>query len=547
MNLLESMHIYDKQIFQWGEISWLHEPMNSPYRRLSVAQVNIYPGCQQEKHFHLGEEQLFYVVQGQGIFVTNGKKENIHKPMIVYIPPHSEHEVLNTGKEDLIFTVVYVPINLVQLEKPYMVNIYKNIQDVISIEILQNIKEQLSEILKLVIHIYDGNHQPITKIEEEDDFCKMCKSVHQCNKRKYESKSTNKLFDNMYKCDFDLIQLEIPIALNDNILGYIKSGSFILSNSKDIDKRIDEMSKKLGTGSSLIWTSYKKKPDIIKSRIYVIQEHLLIAAQFIQVMVERSIMEHELIEKDNEILINTKEKIQLKDALKKANDKIYNDKIFAGGSGLVKDIVYPYDLELVLESAIKDIDIEKVENSIEMYRNKYIDSENIVKEMIIVLSRTALRNLENIEIVSHIRKKYNKHLQQIKREDSWEILKQFCNDCIEEYKKVLQRNGKELIHNINMYINTHYKEDLNLNLIAEIFYISPNYLSSIFNKKNHMSFSDYVNELRIQEAKRYLRNTKIKVCDISKNVGYKNNSYFVNIFKKNVGMTPNKYRKNLTE
>ncbi len=35
-----------------------------------------------------------------------------------------------------------------------------------------------------------------------------------------------------------------------------------------------------------------------------------------------------------------------------------------------------------------------------------------------------------------------------------------------------------------MYINCHYKEDLSLNLVAETFYISPNYVSALFNEKN---------------------------------------------------------------
>ncbi len=58
----------------------------------------------------------------------------------------------------------------------------------------------------------------------------------------------------------------------------------------------------------MFWLVIKKVPDIIKSRIYVIHEHLAIAAQFIQEMLERSILEYELTEKDNKILEGTKEK-----------------------------------------------------------------------------------------------------------------------------------------------------------------------------------------------------------------------------------------------
>jgi YesN/AraC family two-component response regulator len=259
-------------------------------------------------------------------------------------------------------------------------------------------------------------------------------------------------------------------------------------------------------------------------------------------MLERSILEHELIEKDNEILISTKEKIQLKDALKKANVKMYKDKIFAGGTSTPKCIVYPYELESMLEEAIKGLDVKKIEECINNYKNIDTPSEGIVREMIIVLSRTALRELENIQIISHVRKKYDKYLQNIEKEDPWEILKCFCFDCIEEYKKIVKSNGRKLIDNINMYINVHYKEDLNLNLIADVFFISPNYLSSLFNEKNHISFSNFVQNLRIEEAKKILMTTNMKVKDISKKVGFKNNSYFVNSFTKNVGMTPNVYR-----
>ena len=140
-----------------------------------------------------------------------------------------------------------------------------------------------------------------------------------------------------------------------------------------------------------------KNSSIIKSRIYVIHEHLVMAAQFIEELLERSILEYELTEKDNEILASINEKMRLKDALKKANKKIYNDKIFVSGSNITKKVEYPYELEITLEDAIKQCDREKIRENIYKYRNRYIDSDKIVQEMIIVLSRTALRSLDDIK------------------------------------------------------------------------------------------------------------------------------------------------------
>jgi len=542
MMLLDNMKKVDKQKFNWGEISWIHEPINSPNRRLSVGQVKIYPGCQQTKHLHLGEEQLFYVEQGQGTFITDGKKEDICKSMLFYCPPYSEHEVYNIGKEDLIFIIAYIPIKLIELEKHYMITNDRNIRDMIPIEVLQNIKVQLSELLKISIHVYDAKHQLLTEDDEKNDFCKICNSEQRCNKTKYASDGINQLSDLLYSCEYGLTELEVPITLNDNIFGYLKSGSFILNKYEEVEEKISRMGEKLGVEQNIVLNAYEQIPDIIKSRIYVIEESLVITAQLIEKMLERSILEHELIEKDKEILISTKEKIQLKDALKKANVKTYNDKIFAVGSSISKQIIYPYDLEIILENAIKGLDIKEIEQCINNYRNLYIDSESIVREMIIVLSRTALRGLENIQVISQMRRKYDKYLQEIKKEDPWEILKCFCYDCIEEYKKVIQSNGRKLIDNINMYIKAHYKEHLNLNLIADVFYISPNYLSSLFNEKNHISFSKFVQNLRIEEAKIILKTTKMKINEISKKVGYENNSYFIYLFTKNIGVTPSEFR-----
>ncbi|MBI6874685.1 helix-turn-helix transcriptional regulator [Clostridium aciditolerans] len=75
-----------------------------------------------------------------------------------------------------------------------------------------------------------------------------------------------------------------------------------------------------------------------------------------------------------------------------------------------------------------------------------------------------------------------------------------------------------------------------------MFFITPNYLSTIFNEKNGISLKDYINKLRIENAKKYLVETDMKISDISKIVGYNQLSYFGSIFKKFEGCTPNEYR-----
>ncbi|WP_409228626.1 helix-turn-helix domain-containing protein [Gudongella sp. SC589] len=547
MNLLDNIDKYDKQRFDWGEILWLHEPIESPYLRISVAQIIIYPGSRQEKHFHLGEEQLFFVQSGKGCFFSDGIEEEINPTKIIYVKPFSEHEVVNTGDENLVLHAVYVPIKLIQLERHSSLPVDSNIQDIIPLEILESIEDQLSDLLKMDIYIIDRDYTRLIENKCENEFCQLCLSVNKCSMSQYGFEGSGQRLDTVYRCNYNLFELKASITVNENILGYIRSERFVLDDFDKNRENLLDFSRVIDMDLDSVFETYKKVPYIIKSRTYVIHEHLAIAAEFIQEMLHRSIMEKELIDKDNEILTSTIEKIQLKDALKKANHRIYNDRIFTSNSRARNDIAYPYELEILLEEAIQKLDKDGIGKLIKEFSKKYPFSKGIVSEMIVVLSRTALRPLQNVELTVKLRKRYERYLQGEVKEDPWEVLKEFSLECVEEYIAISQTNGSSLIENINLFIKSHYREDLSLNLVAERFFISPNYLSSLFNEKNGVSFSEYIHTLRIDEAKLHLKNLNIKVHEISSRVGYKNNSYFSSIFKRYVGVTPNEYRRSLAK
>ena len=58
----------------------------------------------------------------------------------------------------------------------------------------------------------------------------------------------------------------------------------------------------------------------------------------------------------------------------------------------------------------------------------------------------------------------------------------------------------------------------------------------------NMSFSDYLNKVRIEKAKEFLKRVDYKIYDIAEEVGYKNSKYFTRAFKKYEKMTPNEYK-----
>ena len=88
--------------------------------------------------------------------------------------------------------------------------------------------------------------------------------------------------------------------------------------------------------------------------------------------------------------------------------------------------------------------------------------------------------------------------------------------------------------------------DLNLQQLAKKAGIHYNYLSRIINEKFGLSYNDYVNRYRIEEAKRMLADPEHSgktILDIAYDTGFYSKSVFNTAFKKLTGMTPSQYRK----
>lgn len=94
-----------------------------------------------------------------------------------------------------------------------------------------------------------------------------------------------------------------------------------------------------------------------------------------------------------------------------------------------------------------------------------------------------------------------------------------------------------------VYIKKHFSEQISLNQTAEAVELSPAYFSSIFKREMKQSFSDYLTQLRIDEAKLLLRTTNLHVREISGEVGFIDDTYFSKLFHKRVGIRPLAYRK----
>lgn len=95
------------------------------------------------------------------------------------------------------------------------------------------------------------------------------------------------------------------------------------------------------------------------------------------------------------------------------------------------------------------------------------------------------------------------------------------------------------------YIQENYNMDLNMAVVSN--YVSMNYsmFSYAFKKYTGKNFVSYLKEIRVNEAKRLLEKTDMRVIEISRQVGYENEKHFMKIFKTVSGVSPTEYRRNM--
>jgi len=95
---------------------------------------------------------------------------------------------------------------------------------------------------------------------------------------------------------------------------------------------------------------------------------------------------------------------------------------------------------------------------------------------------------------------------------------------------------------IRDYVDVHFCESLTISALAKMAAVSPATFSRHFMKFSGVSLKTYIQNRRLGEAKRLLKSSNLPVFRISRDCGFKSNTYFVDMFRKKIGLTPQRYR-----
>ncbi len=153
--------------------------------------------------------------------------------------------------------------------------------------------------------------------------------------------------------------------------------------------------------------------------------------------------------------------------------------------------------------------------------------------------------LQDIEPVRYQHLREKNLLRNLESAVTWHELESAYRDVIQAIEGA--RTKREDISNYVIkralnYIREHYQEGLTQEEVASVLEITPEYLSTLFNREMGINFSAFLKQFRLSHAKRMLKGTDQKVYEIANAVGYSDPKYFQRVFKEEIGVSPGEYR-----
>ncbi len=132
-------------------------------------------------------------------------------------------------------------------------------------------------------------------------------------------------------------------------------------------------------------------------------------------------------------------------------------------------------------------------------------------------------------------------------EEMSEWIKNLCEKLMVSIRRDRQDATRVLGEKAIAYIREHYADShLSVDMVCSHLGVGATYFSSIFKKETGMNFVAYLTKVRMEEAVRILESTDEKSYVIAGMVGYEEPTYFSYVFKKQYGVSPAKYRQNLS-
>ena len=221
-------------------------------------------------------------------------------------------------------------------------------------------------------------------------------------------------------------------------------------------------------------------------------------------------------------------------------------------SSTMHDGSYNDSFEKDIKAGIKAIDKQQCYKTTDEFM-QYLAQRNGSQDekMIFILRFVNSILLTALEARVNLNEMYPDGLRKIYREilevtelgrERRHIKANFIDPIIEARGTLLENRSYSMMEEIEKLI-AEKKGDITLTECADALGVHPTYIWKILKMEKAKSFSDYLEEYKLEEAKRLLLRTNMTVAEIALELNYTNAQNFIRFFSKSTGVTPGKFRK----
>ena len=213
---------------------------------------------------------------------------------------------------------------------------------------------------------------------------------------------------------------------------------------------------------------------------------------------------------------------------------------------------YPIDSERQLQQSIRAGDKEGSQRLLNVLLsglylacgNDLAKIKQHVHSLLVLMSRAAIDGGADVNDIFRLSQSYEPEIEKLRNLEELNrwlsmVLHRFIN-FVFDFNDIKHHN---VIYQTTAYIKENLAEKLTLEDAAEHVSLSKSYFCRILKDELGYTVTEYVNHLRVERAKLYLRDSTMSIADIAYAVGFDDQSYFTRIFKKLTNVSPGQYRK----
>lgn len=422
-------------------------------------------------------------------------------------------------------------------------NINKNIENFLNPDYLEEILGSFTKATGLHIEVVNnkGETFAIPGQLERCDFCKAIRNHPKGEKKcldsykraSLEAAKWNEPY--FFRCHAGLVIWAVPITIESITLGSIICGQVLMWEPDDFF--LQELRKSISD-----FIEFGVLKDKVKSLEVMSAERSQAAADMLYVVVSHLLkINIHLLEEEKAYRL---QRLQIRQDLE---DRKKNH-----------DGTTDYEAYLKKErrflSYIRLGDKTRAENNLkslltDLYTKSIGDKITIklrIQELASLTSRAAVEGGADADQVMSMLKDFNDEVNGIERvEEFFYKIHGIVEKFLEGIFALADKKHLSLVKNARNFIMQNYHKPLTIKDAANYLFISPSHLSRLFRQELDCTFNDYLTRVRVEKAVELMKKPELSVQQVSKAVGFINQSYFAKIFRQYIGVTPLTYKNSL--